>query len=253
MRTRPATATAAIATVAALGLGTLVLGPVPAASAKTISSQNLKALANELSRGKHLTYSLEYKSVSGGTTSTVSIAQAPPKTYFASGGTLILDTGKTTYYCTPNTSGNSGSGNSGSGNSGNSGNSGAATTTTTSKPAGTGSLQCVTEKAGGTFADFEDLFSDGTVLSTFDQAEESAVARALGIRLSASSASFAGQPSTCITVSRRGQTGKYCVTKQGLLSYSGSGKNYFEMVKYSAHPAGSLFDLPAGATTVTIP
>ena len=43
------------------------------------------------------------------------------------------------------------------------------------------------------------------------------------------------------------------MTKQGLLSYSGSGKSYFEMVKYAAHPSSSLFNLPAGATTVTIP
>ena len=91
------------------------------------------------------------------------------------------------------------------------------------------------------------------MLSVFSEAEESAVARVLGIKVSGSSSKIAGQPSTCISVSRKGQTGKYCVTKQGLLSYSGSGKNYFEMVKYSAHPSSSLFNLPAGATTVTIP
>jgi hypothetical protein len=142
--------------IGALGLGTVALGAAPA-SAKSVSSQNLKALASQINKGKHLTYSIEYKTVSDGKTQTVTIAQSPPKTYFASSGSVILNNGKTTYYCSPNESGNSGdSGNSGAGNSGNSGN-------------------------------------------------------------------------------------------------SGSGKSYFQMVKYSAHPSSSLFNLPAGATTVTIP
>jgi hypothetical protein len=256
MRTRPTIFVTAAVT--ALGLGTFVLAAAAPASAKSVSSQNLKALTTQIDKGKHLTYSVEYKSVSSGKTSTVSIAQSPPKSYFASSGSVILNNGKTTYYCSPNASGNSGdsgnSGNSGSGNSGNSGNSGsAASTTTTTKASSSGSLQCLTEKGNNPLAATADIFSAGTVLSVFSEAEETAVARVLGIKLSASSAKIAGQSSTCISVTRKGQTGKYCVTKQGLLSYSGSGKNYFEMVKYSAHPSSSLFALPAGATTVTIP
>jgi hypothetical protein len=100
----------------------------------------------------------------------------------------------------------------------------------------------------------EDLFSGATVLSVFSEAEESAMARVLGIKLTQSSATFAGQPSTCVTVSEKGKGAKYCVTKQGLLSYSGTGSSdYFEMVSYSSHPPSSLFALPKGATTVTIP
>jgi hypothetical protein len=256
MRTRSLTFTTVA--IGALGLGTLVLGAAPPASAKSVSSQNLKSLSQQINKGKHLTYSVVYKSVSDGTTSTVTIAQAPPKTYFASGGSVIINNGKTTYYCSPGESGNSGdSGNSGSGNSGDSGNSGntgaGSTTTSTTKASSSGSLQCLTSKGSSPLADTEDLFSAGSVLSVFSEAEESAVARVLGIKVSGSTAKYAGQSSTCISVARKGQSGKYCVTKQGLLSYSGSGKNYFEMTKYSAHPSSSLFTLPAGATTNTIP
>jgi hypothetical protein len=253
MRTRSLTLTTVA--IGALGLGTLVLGAASPASAKSVSSQNLKALSTQINKGKHLTYSVVYKAVSNGTTSTVTIAQAPPKTYFASGGSTIINNGKATYYCSPGDSGNSGnSGNSGAGNSGNSGNSGSgSTTTSTTKASGSGSLQCVTTKASSALAGTEDLFSAGAVLSVFSEAEESAVARVLGIKVSGSTAKYAGQSSTCISVARKSQSGKYCVTKQGLLSYSGSGKNYFEMTKYSAHPSSSLFNLPAGATTVTIP
>jgi hypothetical protein len=247
MRTR--STTIVTATVAALGLGTLALGAAAPASAKSISGQNLKALSTQINKGKHLTYMVTYNSVSNGKTSTVTIAQAPPKTYFASGGSVIVNNGKTTYYCSPNESGNSGD----SGNSGNSGNSGAATTTSTTKASGAGSLQCLNQKGSSPLGATADIFSAGSVLTLFSEAEQTAVARVLGIKLSATSASFAGQPSTCVTISRKGNTGKYCVTKQGLLSYSGQGKNYFKMVKYSAHPSSSLFTLPAGASTVTIP
>ena len=100
----------------------------------------------------------------------------------------------------------------------------------------------------------EGLFSGAAALSIFSEAEESAIAKALGIKISQSSATFAGQPSTCVTVTRKGQGAKYCVTKQGLLSYSGESKtDYFELTKYSAHPPSSLYTLPAGSTTVTIP
>jgi hypothetical protein len=52
----------------------------------------------------------------------------------------------------------------------------------------------------------------------------------------------------------KGNGGKYCVTKQGLLSYSGSSSSgYFELTKFSTKPAATLFALPAGATTVTLP
>ena len=100
----------------------------------------------------------------------------------------------------------------------------------------------------------EGLFSGAAVLGIFSEAEESAIAKALGIKITQSSATIAGQPSTCVTVTRKGQSGKYCVTKQGILSYSGdTKKDYFELTKYSAHPPSSLYTLPAGSTTVTIP
>ena len=86
------------------------------------------------------------------------------------------------------------------------------------------------------------------------EAKEGLVSKLLGIKVSSSSASYAGQPSTCVTVSVHGKGGKYCVTKQGILSYSGSSSSdYFQMTKYSSKPPASLFTLPAGATTVTVP
>ena len=71
--------------------------------------------------------------------------------------------------------------------------------------------------------------------------------------MSASSATFAGQSATCVSVTAQGKAGKYCVTKQGILAYAGTSSGYFELTKFVASPPASLFQLPAGATTVTIP
>jgi hypothetical protein len=80
------------------------------------------------------------------------------------------------------------------------------------------------------------------------------VARVLGIKLTTSTETFAGQSATCLSVTMRGKTGKYCVTDQGLLAYvGGTGGSTFKMTKYSSKPSASLFQLPADASTVTIP
>ena len=71
-----------------------------AAGSSVSSSSKLKALTNSINHGKHLTYEAVYKSVSpGGQTQTVTIAQSPPKTIFSASGGSVIDTGKTTYYC----------------------------------------------------------------------------------------------------------------------------------------------------------
>jgi hypothetical protein len=43
------------------------------------------------------------------------------------------------------------------------------------------------------------------------------------------------------------------VTKQGILSYAGTPSNYFKLTEYSSKPSASLFTLPAGATTQSVP
>jgi hypothetical protein len=191
-----------------------------AAAGSSVSSSKLKALTNSINHGKHLTYEAVYKSVSpGGQTQTVTIAQSPPKTVFSASGGSVIDTGKTTYYCSDSN----------------------------------GATACLTESGGNPFVSLEDLFSPTLALTAFSEAKEGIVTRALGVRSTLSSATFAGQSSTCVTVTVRGKGEKFCVTKQGLLSYSGGSGNYFEMTKYSSSPPSSLFALPSGATTVTLP
>ncbi len=209
--------------ITSIGVGLLiVLGLATPASAAHggLTPKQLKALTNKVNQAKKLTFEAVYKSVGLGNTSSVTIAQSPPKSVFSTSGGVVVDTGTKTYYCT------SGSG---------------------------GSDQCVSTAGANPFIGIEDLFSPTAALAAFSTAQEGLVSRSLGIKLSESTASIAGQASTCVTVSVKGKASKYCVTKQGVLAYSGAGGQYFELTKFVKSPPASLFQLPAGATTVTLP
>jgi hypothetical protein len=214
MRTRAAVI------LASLGIAAVVIAPALPASAKQVTNNNLKAITKAINSGKHLTYQATYTSVSNGQTTTVTIAQAPPKSNFSSSTGSVISDGKSTYYC-------SSSG---------------------------GKEQCLTVSGANPLLGLEDLFSPQVALGALAEAKEGLVSKALGISTTQTSASFAGQPSTCVTVTVRGKAGKYCVTNKGLLAYAGSSSSsYFQLTKYSSSPSSSLFSLPAGATTVTLP
>jgi hypothetical protein len=216
MRTRVA------AGAAAIGLGLILVGAALPASAsldKSVSSGNLKALTNAINQAKHATYEATYKSVSDGQTTTVTIAQAPPKSNFSTASGTVINDGKKTYYCSTSD----------------------------------GKQSCISAGGANPILGLEDLFSPAAALGALTEAKEGLVSRVLGIKVTSTSASFAGQPSTCVSVKVKGQGGKYCVTKQGLLSYSGSSGSYFQLTKFTSKPPASLFALPAGATTVTLP
>ena len=237
-----------VSVVAALGLGTVLAAPALPASAKSTSAPNLKALTNDINHAKKLTYYAQYTHVSGGRKSTVTIAQSPPRTYFSTSSSSVIINENTTVYCSLNSVSTS--------ISGNSGNSGNSVTTSNSGNSGSKSSKqrCLTEKGANPLLGVEDDFSPTVALGALAEAKEGLVSKLLGIKVSSSSASFAGQPSTCVTVSVHGKVGRYCVTKQGILSYSGSSSSdYFELTKYSPKPPASLFAPPAGATTVTVP
>src|SRR5260370_377213 len=105
---------------AAMGLALVVLPALPAA-AKGLSQSQINSLEKNLNNAKKLTYAVTYSQTDGGKTTTVTIAQSSGKSNFTtSDGSSVINTGKKTYICSPNSGSNSGS----TGNSGNSGNSG---------------------------------------------------------------------------------------------------------------------------------
>src|SRR5580698_3637993 len=88
-----------VAVVSCLGLAIASAAPASAALDKKITSSQLKTLENNISKGKHLTYSATYTALEGGKSSTVTIAQSPPKSAFITSGGDVVDTGSKTYYC----------------------------------------------------------------------------------------------------------------------------------------------------------
>jgi hypothetical protein len=214
--------TTRVVRVVAVGAGLVLMlsmGTPASAAHKKVTSSNINALSKSLNKAKKITFEAVYKSSESGQNETITIAQSPPKSYFSASGGSVVDTGTKTYYCS--TSG--------------------------------GTTSCLSAGTSNPFASLETLFSPATALAAFGEAKEGLISRALGVKVSTSSSSIAGQSSTCVTVTVHGTGGKYCVTKQGILSYSGAGKNYFELKSFTKSPSSSLFNLPAGATTETLP
>ncbi len=214
--------TTRIVRAAAVGAGLVLMLSVatPASAAhKKVTSSNINALAKSLNSAKKITFEAVYKSSLSGQNETVTIAQAPPKSYFSASGGSVVDTGTKSYFCSTSD----------------------------------GATSCLSTGTSNPFASLETLFSPATAAAAFGEAKEGLISRTAGIKVTTSSASIAGQSSTCVTVTVHGTVGKYCITKQGILSYSGTGKNYFELKSLTKSPSNSLFDLPAGATTETLP
>jgi hypothetical protein len=203
-----------------LGLAVVVVVPALPASARGISSSDLKALTDSINRAKHLTYEATYVSVNGGQSSVVTIAQSPPKSNFSTANGSVINDGQKTYYCA--TQG--------------------------------GKQQCLSVSGANPLLGLEDLFSPQLALSAFAEAGQGRVSKLPGSKMSSSSATYGGQPSTCVTVTVRGTGEKYCVTRRGIVSYSGSSPtSYFELTRFSSNPPSTLFAAPSGATTVTLP
>jgi hypothetical protein len=68
------------------------------------------------------------------------------------------------------------------------------------------------------------------------------------------SKTFAGQPSTCVTVKLATSKPTYCVTNTGVFAFSGVGTlEQVTLTGFSASPPASLFALPAGAKIESVP
>lgn len=182
----------------------------------------LQRLSTKLSAAEKSTFKAVYSSTSNaGTSSTVTIEQAPPRSLFSVEGTTVISDGKTTDICT--TSG--------------------------------GQALCYAETGNvNPIAGIETLFDPSTILGVFQSAEASMGAKIAGYSVSFSSESFAGQPSSCVSIGAASQSSKYCVTDGGILAYVGSseggaaGAGAFQLTGYSTDVPASDFTLPAPAS-----
>ncbi len=253
-------AAGALSLAVMLAIGGLAAGPAGAShkASSGISSQQLKTLTKKIKNGKKATYqaTYAYKGTGSAKVSTITFAQAPPKSLFEQGTThtLLIDTGTESLECSLTTSSSSTSSSS-STTTPSTATSATATTTTTTTTMPKPKEVCIKTGSGaaGAASGLLDLFSPTTALTFFNSAESDIYAKLAGINVKFSTANYAGLSSKCVTLKVSGESGKYCVASNGLLTYSGSSKGYFELKSFSKSVPSSDFQVPAGAKVETTP
>lgn len=196
----------------------------------------LNSFTSKVKNGDAVAYDVTYETT-GSSPSTIEYAEQPPNEFSymgsgsgGSGQAKIIENSTGEYYCDQGSSGS-----------------------------GSGSAWTCLKLAATDSTTYQDLFQfyTGSYWLTILEAY-STVAGLTGVKIRSTSMTVNGFKMSCIVVSGgQGNTGTstYCVTAQGILGYvssSGDTSN-FEIKSYSATPAASLFQLPAGATITTLP
>jgi hypothetical protein len=149
----------------------------------------------------------------------VTYEQDPPKSYFAVNQGKVIDTGTATYFCTTS-----------------------------------GTVTCLSSTTEDPLASLLNLFSPKTTIDSLQAAQTALAAKTAGYNATFSSATFAGQAATCVTITGGSGSGKFCVTGTGQLAYvSTSASQVFQLTSYSSSVSASDFALPPGATVMTLP
>lgn len=182
-------------------------------------SDQLSAMATAIKSGKQVTFKAEYTYSGAGISGPITIEQKPPKTLFKTGDAEVLGTGTTTYYCS----------------------------VSGSQPT------CLNAGNSNPLTAITQLFNPDNAATAIQAAQAQVAAHQAGYNVSFSTETFAGASSDCATITSASVTGKYCVTKSGVLAYSGTGTANFQLTSYSTSVSDSDFALPAGASTQTIP
>lgn len=201
------------------------------------SSGELQSFGGTIKAAKNATFKATYTSTSSGSGSqTITLEQAPPKQAFtttdSSGGSnALLNTGTATYACDSTSS---------------------ATPTCTSmnSSGGAGALSSVIS-----------VYNGSSALTAINSWQSIAAAHVAGISLTFTKTTLAGQQVRCATWKYQGSSSTYCVTTGGVLAKvessggpnSSTSSSSFELTSFSASPPAADFELPPGATVVTIP
>lgn len=201
-------------------------GASTTSTAASGGSSGLDSVVNGITRSTGATFSATYvvTEASTGKTETVTFAQSPPKSAVTtSEGSFYIDG------------------------------------TSVTECQGTGSsATCTTLPASmtATVSGLTNLFNPGVIADTLKGVEASAAAHGAGYVISTSSATYGGQPSSCVTA--RGPSEPtpvtYCGSRSnGILTYVNANGNTVTLQAYTPNPPASTFAPPAGATVQTLP
>lgn len=194
-------------------------------STKQIESE-LSKLASSAGSESKATFSLTYEYKNSGSSGTVTLEQMPPDETFSTGTGEILYNGKTTYYCSLSAA------------------------LKTCIKYGSATVSPLGAMMG--------IYESGVYVNAMKSWAGLVESRISGYHVSFSNTTVAGQPSSCVTWSYKGNTATYCVTDHGVLaSVNGStskGSTFsFTLKSFSSKVASSAFQLPTGAKVVSVP
>ena len=223
---------AILSLLAVTGLGLAACSSSPAAStaksttttessskASSSPSSQLSNLSSSLQGAETASYKATYSATDNGQSETLTYEQQPPKFLFGTKGGEVIDNGTATYFCSTS-----------------------------------GASTCLSSTTQDPLAPLLNALSPKTAISDLQAAQSALAAKVAGYTASFSSATFAGQPSTCVTITQSSGAEKVCVTGSGELDYvSSSPSQVFQMTSYSTSVSASDFALPSGATVVTEP
>jgi hypothetical protein len=195
--------------------------PAANSSGNGDSTKQLDDLTAAAEAASKATFKAVYNSnESSGSSSTVTIEQKPPKSVFISGDSSVINDGSTTYFCSK------------SGDQ----------------------TSCVTQSGSvNPMASVVALFSPQAAITALKAAHTALVSKIAGYDVSYKNETIGGESSDCVVIKAAGQDAKYCVTKAGILAYSGNASSNFQLSSYSSSVSDSDFALPSGATTVSVP
>lgn len=179
----------------------------------------LRALGSQASAASRSTFQATWAATSNATTTTVTLAQSPPKSKFStSSGGVVLNDGTATYFCSS-------------------------------------SATCLRETTVNPLSSLVGLYSGQAFLGITRSYSDQAALSAAGISLSFSNATHGGIASKCVTLTeaKTSAATTWCVSSSGILTHWSAGGSSFELTTYSSTVDANEFSLPAGATVVTIP
>ncbi len=189
--------------------------PTPSGPTGVIQ-QMIANLKNSQNAPYSVTYALSGSAAAAGS---FTYEQSPPKYRLTLSSVSVIETGSTIYLCTGSSVGEI----------------------------------CTVDTGTNPLASVEQAFSPSTVIPKLTTLKTELAAKTAGVTITTSSATYASQPSTCLSYVQAGLTSKYCATDSGVLAYASNGSTTLTLTSYSSTVAASDFALPKGATLESLP
>jgi hypothetical protein len=192
---------------------------------KKTTQTKLEQIASSAQSESKATFKLTYSWKESTTSGEVTLEQKPPDQAFSTGAGKVVSNGQKTYYCS-----------------------------TASSPVICVKYGSATSSPLGSVLR---VYSSAFYVSEIKDWQNLVTAGISGYKASFSTATFAGQPSQCVSWSYKSENAKYCVTDKGILAFVGgtsSSKTYtFTLTNFSTNVSTSDFSVPKGAKIVSVP